>query len=87
MFRGATTSITKNRRLLGDVATGGALSVGGTVNNLVKNSPFGATKIGKVLTTDISAPIYKAAKVRQRLRNVTNGVFSNDYNNSFLIDF
>lgn len=76
--RGASTSIRKNRRLIGDAATGGTFGLTGAVNSLVKNSPIGNTKVGRLLTTDISAPLYKKARVRQRLRTATGGVFSSN---------
>lgn len=79
MVRGTTTGITKNRRLIGDALTGGGFTVASKVNKLLNASPIGRTAVGRTLTKDISAPIYKTARVRQRLRSATSGLFMSSF--------
>lgn len=74
-IRGATTGAVKNRRLIASAATGGALSLGSVANDVTKRT-IGNTKVGKILTTDISKPVYRVLKVRRRLRTATGGLFS-----------
>lgn len=76
--RGATTGIIKNRRLIGDAVTGGAVTLGEQANALTKKT-IGNTKVGKALTKDISTPVFNKLKIRKKLRNISGGLFSNNY--------
>lgn len=75
--RGATTGLVKNRRMIAEGLTGGSLLPGQLANHLVKKSPLGQTRVGKLLTKDISAPIYNKLGIRKKLRASTNGLFNN----------
>lgn len=72
--RGATTGLVKNRRLIGDAVTGGAVTLGEQANALTKRT-IGHTKIGKALTKDISTPVFKKLQIRKNLRKNTGGLF------------
>jgi hypothetical protein len=75
--RGARTGLMQNRRTLMDAATGGyGMTLGEQANNIVRNSRFGQTRVGKALTTDISTPIARRLQLRQRARQFSGGLFS-----------
>lgn len=85
--RGFYTGLKNNRRSVMNSVTGGGVTIGETLNNAVKKSPLGNTRVGKVLTTDISTPIMSRLRPRHKLRFATGGLFNECYFLSDVADF
>lgn len=85
LTRGFASGLKKNRRDIVDAATGGGMTLGANLNSAVKKSALGQTKVGKLLTKDISSPLVSKLQPRKMLRRATGGLFSES--TLFLCDF
>lgn len=84
--RGLATGVKRNRRVIQNTIIPGSAVIGTTLNNAVKKSPLGETKVGKLLMTDISTPLMRRIKPRHLLRKATLGLFSQPTSSVFICD-